>query len=455
MKRSGSTFTPLGGVGEIGGNKFLVEDGDTRILLDFGVSYSDRRRFYSEPLLSPRDERELLEFGMLPKLPGLYKFEESEPSIQGVFLSHSHGDHSACISFLNRKIPVYCGETTATIIRALYETRTKSLEADISGLRFNTFRTGSKIKLGSIEVEPVHVDHSVPAAYGFVVYTSEGTLVYTGDLRAHGTKSEMTKDFVERARESRADVLLAEGTNLIGATLTTEAEVQSKISSIVRSSSKIVLADFSNVDVDRFRTFYNVVKESGRVLAISLRQAYLLSKLANEGKIAIPDVAHDKHVVIYQRAKKRYFEWEKSVLSLPNVVEASDIKNKQSNTVLASTPRDFKELVEIRPEPGSCFILSISEPFNEEQEFEFERVVNWLDHFGLPMYHVHCSGHIMPGEVKSIIDRIKPKMMYPMHTEHPELYVKFVSDTVRATVPQKNVAYPIGSSSARTSQTQS
>jgi ribonuclease J len=265
----------------------------------------------------------------------------------------------------------------------------------------------------------------------------------------------MTNDFVERARESRADVLLAEGTNLIGATLTTEAEVQSKISSIVRSSSKIVLADFSNVDVDRFRTFYNVVKESGRVLAISLRQAYLLSKLANEGKIAIPDVAHDKHVVIYQRAKKRYFEWEKSVLSLPNVVEASDIKNKQSNTVLASTPRDFKELVEIRPEPGSCFILSISEPFNEEQEFEFERVVNWLDHFGLPMYHVHCSGHIMPGEVKSIIDRIKPKMMYPMHTEHPELYVKFVSDTVRATVPQKNVAYPIGSSSARTSQTQS
>jgi len=75
LKRSGSTFTPLGGVGEIGGNKFLVEDGDTRILLDFGVSYSDRRRFYSEPLLSPRDERELLEFGMLPKLLGLYKFE--------------------------------------------------------------------------------------------------------------------------------------------------------------------------------------------------------------------------------------------------------------------------------------------------------------------------------------------------------------------------------------------
>lgn len=445
MRESNSTFIALGGVGEIGGNKFLIRDGDTRILLDFGVSYADRRRFYSEPLLSPRDEKELFEFGMLPKLQGLYKFEESEPSIQGVFLSHSHGDHSACISFLNRKIPVYCGETTATIIRALYETRTKSLEADISGLRFETFRTGSKIRLGSIEVEPIHVDHSVPAAYGFIVHTSEGTLVYTGDLRVHGPKSRMTDDFIERARQVKADALLAEGTNLIGATLTTEAEVQSKISSVIQATSKLVLADFSNVDVDRFRTFYNVAKENGRTLAISLRQAHLLSKLAAEGRIDIPDVAHDENVVVYQRSKKRYYEWEKSVLSFQNVVEASDIKNMQSKTVLVSSASSFKELVDIRPEPGSCFILSISEPFNEEQEFEFERVVNWLDHFGLPMYHVHCSGHIMPDQLKSAIARISPKTVYPIHTDHPELYAKFISGVASVTVPQKNVTYPVRS----------
>jgi len=433
----------LGGVGEIGGNKFLVEDGDTRILLDFGMSYADRRRFYSEPMLSPRDERELFEFGMLPKIRGLYKFEDSEPSVDAVFLSHSHGDHSACISFLNREIPVHCGETTATIIRALYETRTKSLEADISGLKFNTFRTGSRVKVGSIEVEPIHVDHSVPAAYGFVVYTSGGTLVYTGDLRVHGTKSEMTADFIDRARSARPDAVLAEGTNLIGATLTTESEVQSKISSIMRASSKLVLADFSNVDIDRFRTFHNSARENDRVLAVSLRQAYILAKLASEGKIEIPNVARDKNVVVYQRSKKRYFDWEKSILSFQNVVEASDIKKTQEKTVLVSSARDFKELVDIQPEPGSCFILSISEPFTEEQEFEFERFVNWLDHFGLPMYHVHCSGHIMPGELKGALERMAPKMVYPIHTDHPELYAKFVSQAMKVTVPQKNVPYPI------------
>jgi ribonuclease J len=319
------------------------------------------------------------------------------------------------------------------------------LESDISGLRFEKFRTGSKIRLGSIEVEPVHVDHSVPAAYGFIVHTSEGTLVYTGDLRVHGTKPRMTEDFIERARQEKPDALLAEGTNLIGATLTTEAEVQSKISSIIRASSKLVLADFSNVDVDRFRTFYNSAKQNGRTLAISLRQAHLLSKLADEGRIDIPDVAHDKNVVVYQRSKKRYYEWEKNVLSFQNVVEASDIKGMQSKTVLVSSASSFKELVDIRPEPGSCFILSISEPFNEEQEFEFERVVNWLDHFGLPMYHVHCSGHIMPDQLKSAVARIGPKRVYPIHTEHPELYAKFISEVAGVTVPQKNMTYPVRS----------
>jgi Cft2 family RNA processing exonuclease len=67
------------------------------------MSYADRRRFYSEPFLSPKTESQFLEFGMLPSLHGLCEFEGAEPSVDAVFLSHSHGDHSGCISFLNRR----------------------------------------------------------------------------------------------------------------------------------------------------------------------------------------------------------------------------------------------------------------------------------------------------------------------------------------------------------------
>jgi len=45
------------------------------------MSFSDRAKFYHEPYLSPKDERGLLEFGILPDLKGIYCFDESEAAI--------------------------------------------------------------------------------------------------------------------------------------------------------------------------------------------------------------------------------------------------------------------------------------------------------------------------------------------------------------------------------------
>ncbi|MEM4316462.1 MAG: hypothetical protein QXQ68_00185 [Candidatus Nitrosocaldaceae archaeon] len=38
-------------------------------------------------------------------------------------------------------------------------------------------------------------------------------------------------------------------------------------------------------------------------------------------------------------------------------------------------------MIDIKPSNGSCYIYSSSEPFNEESEIEFNRFINWLDHF--------------------------------------------------------------------------
>jgi mRNA degradation ribonuclease J1/J2 len=38
----------------------------------------------------------------------------------------------------------------------------------------NKFRTSHKIKIDNLTVEPIAVDHSIPAAYGFIIHTSEG-----------------------------------------------------------------------------------------------------------------------------------------------------------------------------------------------------------------------------------------------------------------------------------------
>jgi ribonuclease J len=431
------SLTFYGGVGEIGGNKILLEDTDTKILLDFGMNFSERSKFYSEPFLSPRDERGLLEFGILPNIKGVYKFEESQPEIDGVFLTHSHTDHSAYISFLNRNIPIYCGETTATILHGFNEISPKSFDNDLGELQFKTFRTGDKVKIGSLEVEPIHVDHSVPGCYGFIIHTTEGALIYSGDFRVHGTKPEMTYEFVKVAAENKPIAMLCEGTNLVGADFSTEREVNEKLGKVVSATQNLVLASFRPTDVDRTRTLHDVAKRNQRRLAISLRQAYMLKKLQSDKHLDLPQV-DSEDFLIFKREKKNYFKWEQTILNLRNVVDAKEVKTKQDQVILATGFSDLKELIDMRPDSGSSFILSSSEPFNEEMEIEYDKFVNWLDHFGLPMFHIHCSGHIMPTEVRQVIAAIKPKKLFPIHTEHPELFSRFVAGVTNVELPVRD-----------------
>jgi ribonuclease J len=441
-KGSRTKITFHGGVGEIGGNKFLVEDLDTRIFLDFGMGFSERRKFYLEPWLSPRDEKDLLEFGMLPQIEGVYKFDNRPRTVDAIFLSHSHADHSAYVSFLKRDIPVYCGETTQIILKALNETRPKRFETDISNIQFRPFRTGQRIRVGSLEIEPYHVDHSGPGAYGFIIHTSAGGIAYTGDIRVHGRKSEMTEDFVQAARRSKPLVLLSEGTNILGASVLGETEVETKLDYVVSATEELVMADFSYSDIDRLNTFRKVAERNGRLLAISMKQAHTLNQLRKDRKLRVPDVFND-NIIIYRKSKKRFYDWEEDILNRGNVKDASQVKSSQDKTILVSSFSDMKELIDIRPKFGSNFIHSSSEPYNEEQAIEFDKLTNWLDHFGLPLYHIHCSGHMMPNDMKKIARTIAPQKLFPIHTEYPELVGKFLHTVTEIKIPLRGGAFTL------------
>ena len=255
----------------------------------------------------------------------------------------------------------------------------------------------------------------------------------------------MTDDFVELAAKSNPEALLAEGTNILGGHVTSEPEVKSKVNQLISTTKNLVLANFSNVDIDRIRTFYEVAKQNDRMLAISLKQAYLLNQLSSDPKLGLPKVLDaSENIAVFRRSKKRYYDWEEAVMDKAKTIASEELREQQDKFVVAFSMPDFKELVDIRPKAGSVFVLSTSEPFNEEQEFEFERLQNWLDHFGLPMYHIHCSGHIMPSELKTNIQRIKPRKLFPIHTDHPGLYAKYVADLAIIESPLRGRRYELG-----------
>jgi ribonuclease J len=447
MVKNTTTLTFYGGVNEIGGNKILLQDRDTRVFFDFGMSFAMKKQFYSPPFLSPRSEKSLQELGILPQITGIYKFDQSPPEVDAVFISHGHLDHCAYLSFIKREIPVYCGETTQIILQALSEIRRADLEFSVSDIEFKVFRTGKKIVVGSLEIKPFHVDHSIPGAYGFVIHTSNGTVVYTGDFRDHGAKPEMTRDFVENAKKAEPTAIITEATNMTGAAISSEAEVESKLNNIVAGADGIVLADFGYSDVDRLNSFYHIAKKNQRCLAVSLKQAYLLDALRKDKGLTVPAL-DDEGILIFRKSKKRFDKWESQLIERyegqNKIFDVFEVSKQQCKVVLAVSFYDFEELVPLKPAAGSCYVLSASEPFNEEMEIDYERLVNWLRHYGLPQYHVHVSGHMMPLPLKKALKEINAKRIFPVHTESADLFAKFVRDLKsQVTLVEKCKEYPL------------
>jgi ribonuclease J len=138
----------FGGVGEIGGNKILLEDGDTKIWLDFGKSFDSGAEYYTN-YLQPRGIaglKDYLEFDLLPRVEGLYAKEMlpetdiryKDPLFDGILVSHSHGDHVGHLGFVDPLIPVYTGAGTKLFMEAAEETSTLNL----GNHDYRSFRTG-------------------------------------------------------------------------------------------------------------------------------------------------------------------------------------------------------------------------------------------------------------------------------------------------------------------------
>ncbi len=418
----------LGGVGEIGGNKILVEDKDVRVMLDFGMSITQRARFFSDPYVSPRRPESLLSLGIIPRVGGVYSWDAVEKKVDAIFLSHAHLDHYGYLSMVHRDVPVYCGETTERLMAAITETKRSSFETDYRGLGFKTFRTGASVKIGSVTVRPVHVDHSTPGAYGLVVETSTGSFVYTGDLRAHGRASHLTRDFAREAAKSDANLLLTEATNMVGGSVSSEEEVARKVQTVIREARGLVMASFSGMDTDRLTSFHLAAEAADRKLAISMRQAYLISVLEGDGRIeGLPELGR-AGLVIYRRNKKRYEKWEEQVSAKADVITSEDLTATPRRYVVATSLSDMEGMVGVKPTPGSVYILSSSEPYNEEMELDMQRLIEWLDFYGMPLYHIHVSGHIMPQQLRELVSGIGARRVAPIHTEHPDLFLKYAID---------------------------
>ncbi|MGI0054791.1 MAG: MBL fold metallo-hydrolase [Thermoplasmata archaeon] len=437
----------LGGVREIGGNKVVVEDGHDRILFDFGPSFNPLYEQYFVDYLRPRSTsmvKDLLEFGLLPRVEGLYAkehlahsdLEYREPEFSAVFVTHAHADHAGYLELIDPEIPVYVGEGT----RALLQTIDDSTNQRYGEHDWHTFSDSRPIPIGPIEVTPYPVDHSIPFAFGYLVRTRDGSFAYTGDFRQHGPRASDSHAFFEALAEAKPEGFAIEGTRAGPDPRKNFSEqgVRESVDGLLKETPDIAFACTYPRDIDRLTTLYRAAAAAGRTFVVSFRTAYLLQEMAGwfpTGAIPVPGVS--PNLAVYGRRKKIYAKYERPFLD--DALDASDLAKQGREYLLALDFSHFGELIDIRPPKGSPFVHSMSEPFCED-DLSDQVLHNWLDHFGLRFHQAHASGHASESELFEIVRHVDPGHLYPIHTEHPEEFRK-IGPRVR--LPELGERYPL------------
>ncbi len=453
-------------------------------------------------------------------VPGLWKQFRDFPAyrqldrVDGVLLSHAHLDHSGHIAFLKDSVPVYSTAVTAFVAKAVQDTGKADFDQQVSyysptahacpaGWKQAACLSGDGVKkqrqfcvagvnpedlseeavrfwsqgfwektsrqkgLASCALVGHHdcafnlrcfpVDHSIPGACAWGIETSFGWIIYSGDLRLHGKRAGLTRNFIEQAGRLRPRVLILEGTNVRRESNVSEKEVYENALRIAASAKGLVIADFSARDVDRLLTFWQIARDTGRKLVILPRDAYLL-KTMRLLEPAIPDIAREDSLVIYQDtiASKSPALWLRNICRDydSQIVLAEDIRAAQDRFILCFSFFDLNELPSLLPWTGSVYVYSSSEPHDEEQEIDFRRLHRWLERFnlrgiGLPVETngewqipageegLHASGHACGPDLLQIAREIKPEVLIPVHSEHPDFYVEHLAGSgIKVVLPE-------------------
>src|SRR6266542_5356927 len=188
---------PLGGLGEIGMNCLALEQADGIIVIDCGITF-------------PHDE-----IGIDTYHPDLAYLEARRDRVAGIFLTHGHEDHVGALPYLLEKLKIPVWGPPHTLAVAKHRLVERGVDPGV--FRFITSAPRVRYAVGSFEVEPIRVTHSITDATALAIQTKAGTVIHTGDFRfdpapADGELTDEARLAELGARQVR--LLLSDSTNV-------------------------------------------------------------------------------------------------------------------------------------------------------------------------------------------------------------------------------------------------
>jgi ribonuclease J len=389
LAAGGLRIIPLGGLGAIGRNMTVFEYGGRMLIVDCGVLFPD----VDQP-------------GVDLILPDFAPILDRLDTVDAIVLTHGHEDHIGAVPYLlahKPDIPLVGSQFTLALVEA------KLAERRIEPYSL-TVREGHTERLGPFACEFFAVNHSIPDALAVAITTPAGTVLHTGDFKMDQLPLDgRLTDLAGFARlgSSGVDLLLSDSTNAeIPGFVTPEREIGPVLDGIfAKARGRVIVASFAS-HVHRVQQVLDAAHEHGRNVAFIGRSMVRNMGIARDlGLLHIPAGL----VVGMDEA-----------LALPpeRIVLMSTGSQGEPMSALGRMATGDHRHVTVAP--GDTVVLASSlVPGNETAVY---RVINQLSRAGAVVVHkdvakVHVSGHSPAGELRFLLNIVKPRNFMPVHGE--------------------------------------
>jgi ribonuclease J len=387
----------MGGLGEIGMNSMLFDDGESALLIDAGLMFPD------DTML-----------GIDYVVPDFSALREAAPRLAGLLLTHGHEDHIGAVPFLLKEqdLPVYGTRLTLGLLRH------RLGEHGIDAARLHTIPRDARFRLGRFDVEAFPVCHSIPDAVGYVLRCDEGVFVHTGDFKIDPFPLDGVPTAIARLREiserEGVTALFSDSTNVERAgTSLPEKFVGEALSEIFgQAPGRVIVAMFSS-NLHRIQEALKAAGACGRRVALC-------------GKSMVRNVATAIDLGYLVLPKPGILLPVEDVSTLPDSAVAVVTTGSQGEPRSALTLMALGEHKHIKIREGDTAVLSSK--FIPGNERAIASVINRLFLAGADVLYekiseVHVSGHGSREELETMIAAVRPAHFIPVHGE-PRLLIR-------------------------------
>lgn len=382
-------LVPLGGLGEIGRNCLAIEQRGGVLVVDCGSSF-------------PHDD-----LGIdLWHADHTWLFEQG-PRVQGVFITHGHEDHIGGLPYLLAELDVPVWGPAHALGVARRRLAENGIHAD--DVRLTAIEPGQNYAIGSFDVEPVRVSHSVIDAVALCIGTEAGTVFHTGDFNFDASVPGNAPTDIARLQaigDSGVGLLLSDSTNVeVDERRGSEQGVGEALERLVRDAPGRVFVSIFASNIHRLILLGEIAERSGRRLCCIGRSLEMQAEVAT----ALGRLRWRSDLLVSPEEAR---DWPREQLLV--IVGGTQAERNSGLRRLAS--HDHRWLV---VEPGDTVILSSRTiPGNERAVRDMQcdllrmgaRVISRETH-----PEVHTSGHAARSEQRRMIDLLRPSAFMPIH----------------------------------------